>query len=230
MEEAELKRKLLTLSRILYKEGFLDSFGHISVRIPGKDYYYITRGEPSGKGDFDERDLVRVDFQGNRLEGQGRPPVEAIIHTVLHRSREDAGCIVHVHPYHCILLTVAGIKFIPLTLQAATFGYTIPVYDVADLVITPEEGEAMRQKMGDARAILLRGHGIVALGVTIEEAFYNTYHLEESAKFLVDAHRLGPVIPLNSQEVAKRLNYIRSRPVDVNPFAKVWTYHEFKTR
>ncbi|MBI4331988.1 MAG: class II aldolase/adducin family protein [Chloroflexi bacterium] len=230
MEEAELKQQLLTLSRILYKEGFLDSFGHISVRIPGKDYYYITRGEPSGKGDFDARDLVRVDFKGNRLEGQGRPPVEAIIHTVLHRSREDAGCIVHVHPYYCILLTVAGIKFMPVTLQAATFGHTLPVYDVADLVITEEEGEAMARNMGKARAILLRGHGIVTLGATIEEAFYNTYHLEESARFLVDAHRLGPVTPLNDQEVQKRLNYIRSRPAGVNPFAKVWAYHEFKTR
>ncbi|MBI4334514.1 MAG: class II aldolase/adducin family protein [Chloroflexi bacterium] len=230
MEEADLKQKLLTLSRILYKEGFLDSFGHISVRVPGKDYYWITRGEPSGKGDFDVRDLVRVDFHGNKLEGQGQPPVEYIIHTVLHRSRQDAGCVVHVHPYHCILLTVAGIRFVPLTVQAATFGDSLPVYDVPGLIITPDEGATMLDIMGNAKAILLRGHGVVTAGATIEEAFYLTYHLEESCKFLADAHRLGPVIPLTRAEIQKRLDYVKSRPADKNPYAKVWAYHEFKTR
>lgn len=230
MDETGLKQKLLTLSRILYKEGFLDSFGHISVRIPGKDYFFVTRGEPSGKGDFDAADLVKVDFQGRQLEGQCRPPVETIIHTVLHRSREDAGCVVHVHPYYCILMTVAGIKFTPITVQAATLGWEIPSYDVADLVVSPGEGENLLQKIGNSKAILLKGHGIVTVGATIEEAFYLTYCLEESARFLVDAHRLGAANPLTTEEVQKRLDYVKSRPVDKGPFAKTWAYHEFKTR
>ncbi|MDZ4246885.1 MAG: class II aldolase/adducin family protein [Dehalococcoidia bacterium] len=230
MEESELKSKLMVMSRILYKEGFLDSFGHISLRIPGKDYYYISRGGPSGKGDFDTGDLVCVDFNGNKLGGDGKPPMEAIIHTELHRTREDAMCVVHVHPYYSILMTVAGIKFVPLTIQAASFGREIPVYDPAELVITGEEGKSMAEKMGLSKALLMRGHGVVTLGASIEEAYYMTYYLEESARFLVDAHRLGNIIPMSDRDVQKRLDYLSSRDPKVSPYAKVWTYHEFKTR
>jgi ribulose-5-phosphate 4-epimerase/fuculose-1-phosphate aldolase len=231
MEEAELKEKLVVLSRILYKEEFLDSFGHVSVRIPGKDYYYITRGGPSGKGDFGTQDLVCVDFQGKKVGGDGQPPIESIIHTALHRTREDAVCIVHVHPYYAKLFTIAGIKFQPVTLQAAIFGFDLPVYEPADLIITEAEGEELVRLAGAAKAVLLRSHGVVTIGDSIEEAFFLTYHLEESIHLLIDAIRLGKVIPLSNEEVQKRLDSAaRTRNSGVSTYAKVWTYHEYKTR
>ncbi len=230
MKEEELKEQLVVMSRILYKEGFLDSFGHVSVRIPGRDYYYVTRGGPSGKGDFGVQDLVQVDFQGNILAGKGKPPLEYIIHTALHRSREDAVSVVHVHPYYCKLLTIAGIKFRPVTLQAATFGFDIPVYEPAELIITEEEGQELVRLAGAAKAVLLRGHGIVTIGDSIEEAYYLTFHLEESVQMLIDATKLGKVIPLTPAEVQKRLGHASNRDASVSPYAKVWAYHEFKTR
>ncbi len=230
MQEAELKDKLVVLSRILYKEGFLDSFGHVSVRIPGKDYYFVTRGGPSGKGDFGTEDLVCVNFQGEKIGGDAAPPIEAIIHTALHRCRDDAVCIVHVHPYYSKLLTIAGIKFQPVTLQAATFGHDLPVYEPADLIITEAEGEELVRVAGKAKAVLLRSHGVVTIGDSIEEALYLTFHLEESIQLLLDAVRLGNVIPLSQEEVQKRRHYSLTRDASVSPYAKVWAYHEFKTR
>jgi len=230
MKETELKEKLLVLSRILYKEGFLDSYGHVSVRIPDKNYYYITRGGPSGKGDFAMEDLVCVDFEGKKLGGPGAPPIEAIIHTALHRTREDAVCVVHVHPYFSKLLGITGIPFQPLTLQAATFGYSLPVYQPADLIVTEAQGEELLKVAGTAKAVLLRSHGVVTLGGSIEEAYYMTFYLEESAQILLDAARLGKVNPLTPEEVQKRLDYSSRRDSSIGPYAKVWAYHEFKTR
>jgi ribulose-5-phosphate 4-epimerase/fuculose-1-phosphate aldolase len=230
MTEAEQKDKLITLSRILYKEGFLDSFGHISVRIPEKNYYYVTPGGPAGKGNFEVKDLVCMNYQNQRLSENGLAPMEAIIHTVFHRTRDDAECIIHVHPYFSRLLTIADIKFQPVTLQAAIFGNNLPVYQPAELVITEEQGVNLARVGGRAKAVLLRGHGVVVIGASIEEAFYLTYYLEESAQLLIDATRLGKVIPLSAEESLKRLDYSAKRDPKVSPYAKVWSYHEFKTR
>ena len=88
----------------------------------------------------------------------------------------------------------------------------------------------MVRVMGTSKALLLRGHGVVTLGASIEEAYYVTFYLEESAQILIDSIRLGKVIPLSQEEVQKRMDYSRRRDTTVSPYAKVWAYHEFKTR
>jgi len=231
MEEAQLKEKLIVLSRMLSREGFFEGFGHVSVRIPQKDYYYVTHGDPISKSDFEVKDLVCVDFKGNKLEGECLPPLESIIHTAFHRSRDDAVCVVHVHPYYSRLLAIAGIDFQPVTLQAAPLGYNLPVYEPAELIITEAQGERLVRVTGTAKAVLLRGHGVVTIGDSIEEAFYLTFYLEESAQLLLDATRLGKVIPLSHEEIpkSKYLDLARGDP-SFSPYAKVWAYHEFITR
>src|SRR3990172_8789316 len=114
LNEEELKAKLVTLTKILTKEGLFGAFGHISVRIPGKELFYITPGRFANKRKMGINDLVGVYLKGKKVLGENNPPLETIIHTVLHRQREDAVSIAHLHPFHATTLSVSGIKFITL--------------------------------------------------------------------------------------------------------------------
>lgn len=200
MSEEELKNKLITLSKILIKEGFFGAFGHVSVRIPGKELFYITPGMFANKKDMGVKDLVAMDFKGNKVSGENRPPREVVIHTVLHRSREDAVSIAHLHPFYSTTLSVTGIKFVPLNTHFRPFINNLPVYPITDLIIEEDEGEDMAKVCGNAKAVLLRGHGVVTVGSSIEELLFITKTLEEESRRLIETAHIKTLKPLTEAD------------------------------
>lgn len=200
MSEEELKNKLITISKILIKEGFFGAFGHVSVRIPGKELFYITPGMFANKKDMRVKDLVGVDFKGNKVSGENRPPREVVIHTVLHRSREDAVSIAHLHPFYATTLGVTGIKFVPLNTHFRPFVNNLPIYPITDLIVTEDQGEDLAKVTGDARAVLLRGHGVVTIGKSIEELLFITMTLEEESRRLIETANIKTLSPLTEED------------------------------
>lgn len=219
MSEEELKSKLVTLSKILIKEGLFGAFGHVSVRIPGKELFYITPGMFANKKQMSTKDLVGVDFKGNRVSGANRPPREAVIHTILHRSREDAVSIAHLHPFYATTLSVSGIKFVPLNTHARIFKDNLPIYQNTDLIITENEGEGLARIAGNAKAILLRGHGVVTVGKSIEELLFVTMTLEEESKRAIETAHIRTLLPITSEEFRQQKN--RADEVDQGA-KKMW--------
>jgi len=225
MEELELKEKLITLSRILNKEGLFDMFGHLSVRIPQKELFFVTPALGLDRAHHRVEEILKVDFEGNKIEGEGVVPLEVVMHSALHRARQDAICVIHLHPYHVMTLSVAGIKFVPTAIPDADFSQGVPVYDRAKLIIDKEQGQELVRTAGSAKAVILRGHGVIIIGESIEEALCLTIRLEEASKRLIDASSVGAPIPLTKEEL----------DVDMGKFGasmyrRIWEYYEFKTR
>lgn len=219
MSEEELKSKLVTLSKILTKEGLFGAFGHVSVRIPGKKLYYITPGMFANKNHMTTKDLVSVDFKGNKVSGANRPPREAVIHTVLHRSREDAVAIAHLHPFYATTLSVSGIKFVPLNTHGRIFKDNLPIYQDTDLIVVENEGINLAKVAGNAKAILLRGHGVVIVGKSIEELLFVTMTLEEESRRAIETAHIRTLLPLTAEEFRQQKN--RSDEMDQGS-KKMW--------
>ena len=164
ISEKDLREQLATCTRIFAMQGMIGVFGHVSVYQPETKRVLITPGMGSDKASLRPDDMVPTDLDGKPLEGNNGPPVEWPIHTALHRARPDALAVAHLHTPHATLFAIATREFRPVTLQGAIFSDGVPLYPEAQLITNPERGNALLKVIGQKRAALLRGHGIVVTG------------------------------------------------------------------
>ena len=141
-----------------------------------------------------------TDLDGKPLEGKNGPPVEWPIHTALHGARADALAVAHLHTPYATLFAIAKREFRPVTLQGAIFSDGVPFYPEAQLITTPARGNKLLKVIGDKRAALLRGHGIVVVGQNLQEVLYTALVLEDDTKKTLQAVTLGEVGTISPEE------------------------------
>jgi ribulose-5-phosphate 4-epimerase/fuculose-1-phosphate aldolase len=101
--EEQLRRDVALANRIIERMGLSNAFGHASARLPGTNRFLLpTRRSP---GLADEKRLLTLDTDGNRIEGDGEPNSEFWIHARIYAARPDVGGVVHAHPNACVCLT-----------------------------------------------------------------------------------------------------------------------------
>jgi ribulose-5-phosphate 4-epimerase/fuculose-1-phosphate aldolase len=198
--ESDLREQLATCTRILAMQGMIGLFGHVSAYQPETKTVFITPGMGSDKATLRPDDMVATDLDGKPLAGKEGPPVEWPIHTAIHGARADALAIAHLHTPYATLFTIAKRKFQPVTLQGAIFADGVPFYPEAQLITTPERGEKLLKTIGNKRAVLLRGHGIVVAGANLQEVLYTSLVLEDDTKKSWQAASLGEVGTIEEEE------------------------------
>jgi ribulose-5-phosphate 4-epimerase/fuculose-1-phosphate aldolase len=198
--EKELREQLATCTRIFAMQGMIGLFGHVSVFQPETKTVFITPGMGSDKGSLRPEDMVPMDLDGKPLAGKEGPPVEWPIHTALHGARSDAVSVAHLHTPNATLFAIAKRRFQPVTLQGAIFSDGVPLYPEAQLITNRERGNALMKVIGDKRAALLRGHGIVVAGQNLQEVLYTALVLEDDAKKTLQAAALGEVGTISPED------------------------------
>ncbi len=198
--ENHLREQLATCTRIFAMQGMIGVFGHVSVYQPETQRVFITPGMGSDKAKLRPEQMICTDLDGRPLEGKDGPPVEWPIHTGLHRARQDALAVAHLHTPYATLFTIAKREFKPVTLQGAIFSDGIPLYPEAQLITTPARASGLLKNMGEKRAVLLRGHGIVVAGKNLQEVLFASLVLEDDAKKTMQAATLGEVGTISPEE------------------------------
>ncbi len=188
---------IVEIGRIAYERGLLTANdGNISVRLPDGNIL-IT---PSGlcKGRLTPGDLLVISPEGEVIQAAaGRKPTsEQPMHLEVYRRRPDVNAVLHAHPPYAVALTVAGYDlrddFLPETRM--TLG-SIPTTDFA-LPSSPQNAAAIRALIPGHDALMLRQHGSLTVGRTLEEAFINLERLEHTARVQYLAQTLGKITPL----------------------------------
>lgn len=193
---ATLKKDFVTAMRVISREGLSDAFAHLSARVGQDKMLFMPRKSPAL---VKEKDLFVVDYK--------KPVPQSAVHQALYQARPDVGAVVHFHSPQVILLTVVGETVKPMHNYSAIFYEGVPVFEGTGQVETPERAGEITRLMGNAKAILLRGHGAVVVGKTIPEVCVLALYLEESARLQTEAMKLGQPKFLSSEEaerVAKR--------------------------
>ncbi len=184
----EARREVATACRIL--GAAIGSTGHVSSRIDDREMYLRCRGSnEAGLAYADTPSVRRMDFDGKGpLIGAYRTPHETPLHGEVYKLRPDANAVVHVHPYHAVLCGLAGVEFRPIfggyagwSVQVTQHG--VPLYDrVTQTITTSELAREMCDAMGDRDLVLLRGHGMVTVGKTVEAATVLAIRFERLAE------------------------------------------------
>lgn len=210
----EMQKKLALACRILGTEGHDDlNLGHVSARVAGQRDLMWMKGRGLCLSEIQQEDLVTIDFGYKKIEGSRNPHGELPIHIEVYKRRDDVNCVVHTHPLYATAFSATGQTLRPVNNEGVMFVNPLPYFDlVTDLIVTPELGQAMAEKLGDEKAIFLKNHGIVVVGGTIEEATVRAYLLEKTIKTLFVARVLGEPKWTEEQEAEQKAQHIFTGP------------------
>ena len=201
----QLKGKLILANKVLDFLKMATPFGHISVRIPGTETFFIIG--PIAPVMATMGDIVVCDMDGKVLQGKYKSTYsEVVIHTGVYKKRKEFNSVIHSHAPYANALSIADLTVLPADVASILAGsQPIAVYKKVVLIDKPELGEEVADLLGPNRAVILKGHGAVIAGKSIEEAIFIAEHLETSAKLQWMARCVGKVVPLTEQEI-KPLN------------------------
>ena len=225
-----LKQKLIVANKILDLEKLATPFGHISVRIPETDTFLITRSISPGRATL--HDLLICDMEGKILQGKYKDTYsEIVIHTGAYKTRPDVNCTIHFHSTHVIALSMAGATVIPANIQMTAVGLEpIAVYQEMSFIDKPEQGVAVASLLGPNKAVILKGHGAIAVGASIEEAMYSALILERSAMFQWMARSIAPLEPISEAEKQALTRYHTGIQRPGHGSFREWSYYEWKVK
>ena len=191
------KQQLADAMRMLERAAIIDHNGHCSARRDTSSFF-INSGA-SVRGALTTDDIVAIDLGGNLLEGSAKPPLEFHIHSEIYRRRPDVKAIAHTHPQWSTFLSMTGKPFQVVYAQASLLG-DIPLMDSPLSINTKAMGEKLAELLGDGPAVMLKAHGVVAVGADIVECFALAAYVEENAYRQYMAMQIGEPYVFTTEE------------------------------
>lgn len=197
----EIRKDLHEAHLTLEKYGLVAyTSGNVSVRV--KEHVII---KPSGVpySLLKPEDYVVVDLDGNIIEGNKKPSIDTATHLYLYRNIEWAKSIIHTHSTFSTVWAVAE-KPIPVlcTAHADVFGEEIPLSEYAP-VGSEAIAKAVLKVLGKSGVVLLRKHGVMVVGNSLDDVIKKAIFLEEVAKIAYFAQMMTVPVPLDKDEVER---------------------------
>ena len=206
--EARLRRELAAVYRLAHHYQMTDLiFTHISVRLPGPDHHFLLN--PYGLM-FDEitaSDLVVVDLDGNLVRpasGVNVNPAGFVIHSAIHRSREDAQCVLHTHTRAGCAVAAQQGGLLPLNQMSMEFYDRVAYHDYEGIALSRAEQVRLVEDLGDKPVMILNNHGLLTVGLSPAQAFLRMFYLNRACQIQVDAMAGGSELIIPTPEVAER--------------------------
>jgi len=200
--EHELRKRILSAWRILQGENLLDFMGHVSARI-SKEAFLITPRMPKF-GDLREDTILTISCTGEFAKDRSSAPIELPLHEIIYKHTPNVGSVIHTHPKHAVALSASGRNFEVVHQLCLPFIEGVPVFEDFSMIDSTDKATGMLNKLSSHRAMLLRHHGAVVTGSTVEEACVLTIWLEKCAEIQLAAGELG-VQGISKNEEALRL-------------------------
>jgi ribulose-5-phosphate 4-epimerase/fuculose-1-phosphate aldolase len=165
-------------------------FTHFSARLPGHDEFLIN---PYGLM-FDEitaSSLVRIGHDGRVLEdplGLGYNDAGFVIHGCVHQARPEIGCVLHTHTRAGVAVSAMKCGLLPISQHAMRVQRQVTYHDYEGIALEMDERTRLARDLGKkSKAMILRNHGLLALGETVREAFEMMYYLDCACQIQIDA-------------------------------------------
>lgn len=201
--EEKLIADLAAASRILAAQGVVDGFGHVSMRHPAAPgRYFMARSIAPAL--VTPADIIEYDLDSNPCNANGRGSfLERFIHGEIYKARPDIMSVVHSHSPSVVPFGLAAVPMRAMFHNAAFLAAGVPVFDIREkfgatdmLVGNAVKGVALAEVMGRQDVVLMRAHGSVASGPTLQAAVFRAVYTEVNARIQHWALALGGGSPL----------------------------------
>ncbi|WAH35601.1 class II aldolase/adducin family protein [Alicyclobacillus dauci] len=215
--------KLAETVRLFQALELFDMNGHVSLRTEDG---FLTHGRQTARATVTVSDVIKVDWDGVLQEGNQEPPNEVYLHSEIYRARPDVNAIAHFHGHWTNILSLAGIPIRPVSSVTCGLGTEFPVYHDPDSISTVERGRAVAACLGESKIVILRAHGAIVTGQSLEEVLVASKYLEINSQRQVFARLLNPVAMLSTDEV-ERIGKSLWIPKNIE---KSWVYYYEKAK
>ncbi len=198
----EIKKEICEVGHTIYNLGFVAANdGNISVKISENEYYCTPTGV--SKGALTPDMIIKVDRNGNKLEGKLNPSSEIKMHMRVYQERPDVTAVVHAHPPVATAFTVAGIDLDQYILPEAvlTIG-NVPTCEYGT-PSTMEIPDSLLPYIQQHDAFLLKNHGALTVGCNLTKALFIMEEVEFNAKICKYAMELGAVHEIPNDQLVK---------------------------
>jgi ribulose-5-phosphate 4-epimerase/fuculose-1-phosphate aldolase len=190
-QEWQARVDLAACYRLVDQYGMADLiYNHITARIPGTEYLLINLYGLLYK-EITASSLVKIDAEGKII---AKPDTDYginvsgyVIHGAIHKARPDVACVLHTHTRAGMAVSAMECGLLPLSQTSIRFVGHIGYHDYEGPAIDKDERERIVEDLGPHDALVMRNHGLLTCGATVQQAFNTMYQLELSCRSQVDA-------------------------------------------
>lgn len=201
-ELVERKTKLAAALRLFGKFGFDEGVaGHITARDPFDPHHFWVN--PFGRSFklMQVSDLIKVDSEGTIVEGDGALNQAAFaIHSRVHDARPDVIAAAHSHSVYGKSWSSLGRLLDPITQDSCAFYDDHALFDdFTGVVVDPAEGDRIAKALGQKKAVILRNHGNLTVGQSVDEAAWWFITMERTCQAQLLAEAAGTPVHIDAQ-------------------------------
>jgi ribulose-5-phosphate 4-epimerase/fuculose-1-phosphate aldolase len=219
------KERLAGALRIFASYGYEEGVsGHITARDPEyADCYWVN---PFGLAfaDMTVSDLLLVNGEGQVVQGRRHVNQAAFtVHAQVHRARPDVVAVAHTHSLHGRAFSALGELLDPITQEACAFYESHSLYDAyTGVAVDPTEGRWIAGALGSHKAVVLRNHGLLTVGDSVDAAAWWFHTLERSCQVQLAARAAGKPVLIGHKEAVGTRDQIGSDLVAWINYQSMW--------
>ena len=224
-ERMHRKVRLAAAFRMFSKAGLDEGVaGHITARDPEfPDSYWVN---PFGMhfSMVKQSDLVRVSHDGEVVEGDRAVNGAAVaIHCAVHAARPDVVAAAHAHGPYGKTLSTLEMTVEPLTQDSCAFYDDVGIHDsYTGVVLDPEEGKRIGHALGDHKVVVLRNHGMLTVGETVDSAAWWFLTLERTAQSQLMAYAAGTPRRIGHEQASQTRGQVGFELAGWFQFQPIW--------
>ncbi|MBE9604733.1 class II aldolase/adducin family protein [Acetobacteraceae bacterium H6797] len=224
-ERLHRKQRLAATFRLFARQGFDQGLaGHVTARDPEfHDTFWVN---PLGRhfGRIRVSDLIRVNDVGEVIEGD-QPVNRAAfaIHSAIHKARPDVVAAAHTHSTYGKAWASLGRLLDPLTQDSCRFYQRHALFDdFTGVVLDTSEGERIAEALGPHKAVILKNHGFLTAGTSVEEAAWLYLSMDNAAHAQLLAEAAGKPQPIPHDVAAHTAGQVGRPNGGVLSFQPLW--------
>lgn len=208
--EWQVRTDLAACYRLVARYGMSDLiYNHITAKVPGSDGRFLINPFGLLYTEITASCFYTLDWDGNIVR---QPDTEFsinragyLIHSAIHKARPDLHCVMHTHTRAGMAVSAIKEGLLPLTQTAMRFYNAIGYHDYEVPTADVSERERIAADLGPHSAMVMRNHGLIACGRTVQDTWNLMYWLETACKVQVDVTRSGATLNLPTHELATRM-------------------------
>ena len=193
--ERETRVQLAAAYRLVDHFGWTELiYGHLTARVPGPEKHFLINPYGLNYDEVTASNLAKIDTDGNVI-GESNYPVSRagfVIHSAVHMADEGANhCVMHTHTRAGMAIAAIQEGLLPVSMASTGFFESIGYHEYEGPSLETDERERLVASLAENKAMILKNHGLLAVGRTVPEAFLRLYRLERACQIQLDAAAAG---------------------------------------
>jgi len=196
-QEWEVRVKLAAAYRLAALHRWTDHiYTHFSARVPGADEHFLINAFGLLFDEISASNLVKVALDGTVIDdptGLGINYAGYVIHSAIHGARPDLQAVLHTHTRDGIAVSAQRNGLLPISQHSIAFSGRVAYHGYEGIALDLDERDRLVADLGDKSVMILRNHGLLTGGISVEHAFQQLQGLERACAIQIAAQAGGNV-------------------------------------